>query len=59
VTATSDVTALVWNVAAWKAIAEENPAIGYRLVVFAGQTLFARVEKLRDHLINDISWGIE
>lgn len=59
VTATSDLTTLVWDVAAWKAIAEENPLTGYRLAIYAGQVLFARVGKLRDHLINDISWGLE
>ena len=59
VSATSDVMALVWDVASWKSIAEENPAVGYRLAVYAGQVLFARVGKLRDHLINEISWGLE
>ena len=59
VTAISDVTALVWDAASWKAISDENPAVGYRLAVYAGQVLFARVGKLRDHLINDISWGLE
>ncbi len=59
VTAVSDVTALVWDVSAWKEIANEIPEIGYRLAVYAGQVLFGRVEKLKEHLINDISWGIE
>jgi CRP-like cAMP-binding protein len=59
VTATSDLTALVWDVSAWKKIADEIPEIGYRLAVYAGQVLFGRVEKLKEHLINDISWGIE
>jgi CRP-like cAMP-binding protein len=58
-TATSDLTALVWDVAAWKAIAEDSPKTGYRLAIYAGQVLFARVGELRDHLINDISWGLE
>lgn len=59
VTATTDVTTLVWDVDSWKAIAEENPAVGYRLAVYAGQVLFARIQRLKDHLIDDISWGIE
>ena len=59
VTAISDVTALVWDVAAWKSIAGKNPVVGYRLAVFAGKVLFERVGKLRDQLINDISWGLE
>ena len=58
-TATSDLTALVWDVGTWKSIADENPVVGYRLAVYAGKVLFARVEKLKDQLINDISWGIE
>ncbi len=59
VTATSPVTALVWNVADWKKIADENPLVGYQLAIFAGQVLFARVGELKDHLINDMAWGIE
>ena len=59
VTATSNVTALVWDVSAWKEIADELPEIGYHLAVFVGKILFTRVQKLRDHLIDDISWGIE
>lgn len=59
VTAKTDVTALVWKVADWKAIAREDPMTGYKLAIYAGQVLFARVGKLRDHLINDISWGLE
>jgi len=59
VTATSPVTALVWNVADWKKIADENPLVGYLLAIFAGQVLFARVVELRDHMINDMSFGIE
>ena len=59
VTAATDVTALVWNVADWKSIAQENPVAGYQLAVYAGKVLFERVGKLRDHLINDISWGLE
>jgi CRP-like cAMP-binding protein len=59
VTAATDVTALVWNVADWKSIAQENPVVGYQLAIYAGKVLFERVGKLRDHLINDISWGLE
>jgi len=59
VTATTDITALVWDVGTWKSIAEKNPVVGYRLAVFAGKVLFERVGKLRDQLINDISWGLE
>ena len=59
VTATSDLKTLVWNVNGWKKIADEHPEVGYRLAVYAGQVLFSRVEKLTDHLINDISWGID
>ena len=59
VTATSDLKTLVWNASSWKEIAREHPEVGYRLAVYAGQVLFSRVEKLRDHLINDISWGID
>ncbi len=59
VTAISDLTALVWDVGTWKSIADENPVVGYRLAAYAGKVLFARVGKLKDQLINDISWGIE
>ena len=59
VTAISAVTALVWSVDDWRKIADEFPQVGYRLAVFAGQVLFARVGKLKEHLINDISWGME
>lgn len=59
VTATTDVTALVWNVADWKSIAQEDPRTGYQLAVYADKVLFERVGRLRDHLINDISWGLE
>lgn len=59
VTAIDDVTALVWDVADWKKIADDNPAVGYRLAVYSGQVLFKRMEELRDQLINDMSWGIE
>lgn len=59
ITALSDLTALVWDVSSWKGIAEEHPEVGYSLAVFAGKVLFGRVEKLRDHLINDMSWGME
>ncbi len=59
VTAASDLTVLVWDVADWYAIADEYPSVGYRLAVFAGKVLFARVCELRNHLINDISWGLE
>ena len=59
VTATSDLKTLVWNVSSWKEIASQHPEVGYRLAVYAGQVLFSRVEKFRDHLINDISWGID
>ena len=59
VTAISAVTALVWSVDDWRKIADEHPRAGYRLAVFAGQVLFARVGKLKEHLINDMSWGFE
>jgi len=59
VTAITPVSALVWSVDDWKTIADENPLVGYQLAVFAGQVLFARVGKLKNHLINDMSWGIE
>ena len=58
-TATLPVNALVWHVDDWKRIAEEHPMIGYRLAVFAGQVLFARVANLRAQLIDDMSFGIE
>ena len=58
-TAISEVKALVWDVSDWKIIADENPLVGYRLAVSAGQVLFKRVVELRDHLINDMAWGIE
>jgi len=59
VTAISDTTVLIWNVDTWKSIADENPVVGYRLAVYAGKVLFARVGMLKDQLINDISWGLE
>ena len=59
ITAVSDLTVLVWDVSSWQDIAEEYPRVGYRLALFAGQVLFGRVEQLRDHLINDMSWGLE
>lgn len=59
VTASSPVSALVWDVSSWKKIAAENPLVGYKMAIFAGQVLFSRISELKDHLINDISWGIE
>jgi CRP-like cAMP-binding protein len=59
ITAITDLTVLVWDVSIWQDIAEEYPEVGYSLALFAGQVLFGRVEQLRDHLINDMSWGIE
>ena len=59
ITAASDLKALVWDVADWKSIAEDDPMAGYRLAVFVGQVLFARVSQLKDHLIDDMAWGIE
>ncbi len=59
VTAALPVNALVWHVDDWKRIAEEHPMTGYRLAVFAGQVLFARVAKLKAQLIDDMSFGIE
>lgn len=59
VTAKTHVNALVWNVADWKALAEDFPVAGYRLAVHAGRVLFARVQELKDHLIDDMAWGLE
>jgi hypothetical protein len=50
---------LVWDVEDWKQIADQRPLVGYQLAVFAGRVLFKRVNELKDHLISDISWGIE
>ena len=58
-TAKSDIAALVWDVGDWKLIAEEHPRAGYHLALIAGQVLFARVGKLKDHLIDDMAWGLE
>lgn len=59
ITAIADLTVLVWDVSCWQGISEEHPEVGYRLALFAGQVLFGRVEQLREHLINDMSWGLE
>lgn len=59
VTAKTDITALVWDVSSWKEIADRRPDVGYRLAIFAGQILFARVQELRAHLIDDMAWGLE
>lgn len=59
VTALTPVTALVWDVTDWKALAEDFPAAGYRLAVHAGRVLFARVQELKAHLIDDMAWGLE
>ena len=59
VTATSDVKALVWHVDDWKKLAEQQPLVGYRLAIYAGRILFSRVNELKQHLLNDIAWGID
>ena len=59
VTALTRVSALVWDVADWKALAEDFPEAGYRLAVHAGRVLFARVQELKNHLIDDMAWGLE
>ena len=59
ITAITDLTVLVWDVSNWQDIAEEHPKVGYTLALFAGQVLFGRVEQLREHLIDDMSWGLE
>lgn len=59
VTALTPVSALVWDVSDWQALAENHPDAGYRLAVHAGKVLFARVQELKDHLIDDMAWGLE
>ena len=59
VTAETDVLALVWKVSEWKSLAEADPKAGYQLAVHAGKVLFSRVNSLKDHLINDIAWGMD
>lgn len=59
VSALSEVSALAWDVADWKALAEQDPAAGYRLAVFAGRVLFERVQELKAHLLDDMAWGLE
>ena len=59
VTAITEVKALVWKVQDWKHIAEQQPLVGYRLAVFIGDMLAGRIVQLRQHLINDLAWGID
>lgn len=59
ITAETDVTALVWPASFWRAEAERDPAVGYRLAMGAARILVDRTVEWSLNLLDRVSWGLE
>lgn len=59
ITAETAVTARVWPAWFWRAEAERDPAVGYRLAMGAARILVDRITDWSLNLLDSVSWGLE
>jgi CRP-like cAMP-binding protein len=59
VAAKSDAKVLTWSVSDWRAICDDDPAVGYRIVLGVARILHDRIRRWHISLLNRATWGIE
>ena len=58
VTAKTDLEVMVWDCADWRQICEDDPAVGYRLVLGIARILSERLREWNVRILNEVSWGL-
>ena len=58
VIAETDLEVMVWDCASWRQICEEDPEVGYRLVLGLGRILCERLRRWNIRILNNVSWGM-
>jgi CRP/FNR family transcriptional regulator, cyclic AMP receptor protein len=59
VAAVTDVKVLTWKVSDWRTICDEDPAVGYKVLMGVARMLHERIRKWHISLLDNVSWGIE
>ncbi len=57
--AETEVTVLTWKVLDWQTICEQDPAVGYAVVLNIARLLHQRIRHWQISLLDNMSWGIE
>jgi CRP-like cAMP-binding protein len=57
--AMTDVKVLTWDVSDWRTICDEDPAVGYKVVLGVARMLHERIRRWHISLLDNATWGIE
>jgi CRP-like cAMP-binding protein len=58
VIARDELEVLVWDSATWQRICEDDPAVGYQVMLRIARVLAARLRRWNDQLLEGLSWGL-